>query len=174
MSTTRGIIREAIQQVLWEHVQEPFLLIREAGLQARLWCLLCDNLDPAVVNSQIRAKSPMHQHTREFQTSRVPLELKVGGREKSDIVVFRADRKPRLTCWPAGPTDVVAKVEPDDVAAVIEMKPPRRKLVNRGPPSLMTSRSWRTFARNTRISSAISSWSTSRCPFRMPRAIRPK
>jgi hypothetical protein len=122
MTDTQRVIREAIRQILLEHVQGPFVLIREAGLQARLWSILRQNLTPALVNSEISAKSPLHQHTTEFQTSRVQLELKVGGPEKSDIVVFRADRRPRLTCWPAGPTDVVAKVEPDDVEAVIEIK----------------------------------------------------
>jgi hypothetical protein len=122
MSATRPVIRQAIQQVLREHVEEPFLLIREAGLQARLWGLLRQNLTPMVVHSQIKAKHPLHRHTREFQTSRVQLELKVGGTLKSDIVIFRADRGPRLTCWAAGPTDVVAAVVPDDVEAVIEMK----------------------------------------------------
>jgi len=122
MSVTRCVIREAIQQVMREHVEEPFLLIREVGLQARLWSILRDNLDPSVVTSQITAKSAGHRHTREFRTSRVQLELKVGGTKKSDVTVFRADRKPRLTCWPAGPTDVVAGVDPEDVEAVIEMK----------------------------------------------------
>lgn len=122
---TQQVIREAIQQVLREHVKEPFMLLREVGLQASLWSNLRQTLSPAVVCSQIRPKSrnSRHQHTRDFETSRVQLELKVGGkRRKSDIVVFRADRKPRLTCWPAGPTDVVAAIKPDDVEAVIEMK----------------------------------------------------
>ncbi len=122
MSATRRAIREAVQQVLREHVQEPFLWIREAGLQARLWSLLRQNLTSSVVSSQITAKDPLHRHTRGFQTSRVQLELKVGGILKSDIVIFQADRTPRLTCWAGGPTDVVAAVEPDDVEAVIEMK----------------------------------------------------
>lgn len=123
MTSTRHVIREAIQQVLREHVEEPFLLLREVGLQARLWCLLRQELKPGVVNSQIAAKrTSRHRHTRDFKTSRVQLELKVGGRKKSDIVVLRADRKPRLTCWPPGPTDVVAAIEPEDVEAVIEMK----------------------------------------------------
>jgi hypothetical protein len=97
-------------------------LLREVGLQARLWCLLRQGLIPEVVNSQVIAKSLLHQHAKDFKTSRVQLELKVGGTKKSDIVVLRADRKPRLTCWPGGPTDVVAAIEPDDVEAVIEMK----------------------------------------------------
>jgi hypothetical protein len=107
-------------------------LLREVGLQARLWCLLRQGLIPDVVNPEVIAKSPLHKHTNVFKTSRVQLELKVGGTKKSDIVVLRADRKPRLTCWPGGPTDVVAAIEPDDVEAVIEMKAaPSRSPKNR-------------------------------------------
>jgi hypothetical protein len=119
---TRKTIREAIQQLLREHVEEPFLLLREVGMQARLWHLLRKAINPEFVTAQIMAKNSLHQHTRAFKTSRVQLELKVGGRKKSDIVILRADRNPRLTCWPAGPTDVVAAIDPDDVEAVIEMK----------------------------------------------------
>jgi hypothetical protein len=121
-NATRQVIREVIPRVLREHVDEPFLLLREAGLQARLWCLLRQELNPEVVNPQVISRSPLLRHTKDFKTSRVQLELKVGGTKKSDIVVLRADRKPRLTCWPGGPTDVVAAIEPDDVEAVIEMK----------------------------------------------------
>jgi hypothetical protein len=38
------------------------------------------------------------------------------------VIVLRADRKPLLTCWPGGPTDVVAAINRADVEAVIEMK----------------------------------------------------
>jgi hypothetical protein len=128
---TRQAIREAIQCVLREHVEQPFLLLREVGLQARLWCLLRQGVIPDVVNPEVKAKSLLHQHTKDFKTSRVQLEVKVGGTKKSDIVVLRADRKPRLTCWPGGPTDVVAAIAPDDVEAVIEIKAaPSRSLKN--------------------------------------------
>jgi hypothetical protein len=120
---TREVIRQVIQQVLREHVAEPFLLLREAGPQARLWCLLRNELVPETVNSEVVLKcGSLHQHTRECKTSRVQLEMKVGSSKKSDIVILRADRKPRLICFPAGPTDVVAALNPDDVEAVIELK----------------------------------------------------
>ena len=122
LSETRRVIRAAIQQVLREHVEEPFMFLREVGLQARLWSLLRQELKPEVVDSQVTAKSSRHQHTRYFKTSRVQLESKIGGTKKSDVIVLRADRKPRLICWSAGPTDVVSAIEPSDVEAVIEMK----------------------------------------------------
>jgi hypothetical protein len=91
-------------------------------MQARLWCLLREAVKPEFTTPQVTAKSSRHQHTRAFKTSRIQLELKVGGTKKSDIVILRADRNPRLTCWPGGPTDVVAAIDPDDVEAVIELK----------------------------------------------------
>ncbi len=132
MSATRRVIREAIQRVLTEHIEEPFLLLREIGLQAQLWYLLRQRLNPDIVQAQVKAKSSLHQHTKDFKTGRVQLELKVGGTKKSDIVVLRPDRKPQLVCWPGGPTDVVAAIEPADVEAVIEMKAgPSRSIKNR-------------------------------------------
>jgi hypothetical protein len=122
MSASREVIRRAIQRVLQEHVEEPFLLLRELGLQARRWSLLSQELKPNVLDCQVTAKSSLHKHTKDFKTSRVQMELKVGGTKRSDIVVLRADRKPRLTCWLGGPTDVVAAIEPTDVEAVVEMK----------------------------------------------------
>ena len=120
--STREVIREVIQRVLREHVDEPFLLLREAGLQARIWCLLRQKLDPEVVNSQVKSKSRLHHHAEEFKTSRVQLELKVGGKKRSDIVVLRAGCRPRLTCACNGATDVLAMINPADVEAVIEIK----------------------------------------------------
>jgi hypothetical protein len=132
MSATREIIRDAIKRVLTEHIEEPFLLLREVGLQARLWSLLRQGLKPDVLDALVTAKSSSHQFTKDFKTSRVQLELKVGGTKRSDIVVLRPDRKPRLTCWHGGPTDVVAGIEPADVEAVIEMKAgPSRATKNR-------------------------------------------
>src|SRR6516162_3195972 len=122
MSASREVIRQAIQRVLQEHVEEPFLLLRELGLQARLWSLLRQELKPNDLYCQVADKRPLHKYTKEFKTSRVQLELKISGTKKSDIVVLRPDRKPRLTCWPGGPTDVVAAIEPEDVEAAIEMK----------------------------------------------------
>ena len=122
LNVTRRVIQQAIRRVLQEHVEAPFLLLREMGLQARLWSLLRQELEPDVVDSQVIAKSSRHQHTGQFKTARVQLELKVGSQERSDIVVLRPDKRPRLTCFPRGPTDVVAAIDPSDVEAVIEMK----------------------------------------------------
>jgi hypothetical protein len=102
---TRQVISVAIQQILREHVEEPFMVLREIGLQARLWCLLRAMLEPKVVMSKVvLKKGARFVHTGDFKTSRVHLEAKVGGSKKSDIVVLRADRMPQLTCWPGGPT----------------------------------------------------------------------
>ena len=79
-------------------------------------------LKPAIVEAKVEAQRSIHQHLRDFQTCRVQLELKVGSREKSDLVVFRDRIKPVLSCWAGGPTDVVAKVDPRYVEAVIELK----------------------------------------------------
>jgi hypothetical protein len=122
LCVTCQIIREAIKRLLREHVEEPFLFLREVGLQARLWSLLRHDLHPNVVESQVTAKSRLHQHTRVFKTSRVQLESKIYGTEKSDIVVLRAESKLQLTCYGKGPTDVVSAIRPADVEAVIEMK----------------------------------------------------
>jgi len=123
---TRQIIRKAIKQLLEEHVNKPFLLLREVGLQARLWCLLQERLTPKVITPVLKARSKFHKHTKDFETSRVHLELKVklvsGARKQSDIVVLRADRKPTLTCYRGGPTDVAREIDAEDVEAVIEMK----------------------------------------------------
>jgi hypothetical protein len=58
----------------------------------------------------------------EVVLSRVQLEMKIGNRERTDIIVFRADRPVTLTCYPAGPADVVQRVSPEDVEAAIEIK----------------------------------------------------
>jgi hypothetical protein len=123
MSETRTIIQKAIKRVLSEHVDQPFLFLREIGLQARLWCLLREELKDIDCEVCERPRqTPLFKFTNSFQTSRVQLESKVGGPEKSDLVVLRADPKPRLTCHAYGPTDVVAHIDPKDVEAVIEMK----------------------------------------------------
>ena len=99
------------------------MLLREIGLQARLWCLLIEKLDPKVVMSEVLPKGhARYQHTRDFKTSRIQLESKVGGPKKCDIVVLRKGKNLQITCWPGGPTDVVAAIKPSDVEAVIEMK----------------------------------------------------
>jgi hypothetical protein len=49
MTATRQVIQYAIQQLLRDHVEETFMLLREIGLQARLWYLISEKLDPKEV-----------------------------------------------------------------------------------------------------------------------------
>lgn len=121
--TTRAAIRDCIGRLLGEHVSDPFLNLREAGLQARLWSHLQRSLSPDTLPARIVLRGgASHRHTGPFRTARVQLEMRVGSAKRTDIVVLRADRQPQLTCYPPGPTDVVAALDPDDVEAVIEVK----------------------------------------------------
>jgi hypothetical protein len=121
-----GVISECIRQLIQEYVAEPFLYLREANPQAKLWTMLRRELHPQIVRATVvphrRLKQHPHIHQAEFKTSRVQLQMKVGGAKVTDIMVFRSDRLVTLTCGRAGPADVVARVSPDHVEAVIEIK----------------------------------------------------
>ncbi len=125
------VISECIRELLREYVSEPFFLdLKEANHQAKLWAMLRHRLDPQTVRARIVPKGTRQLHVHEeFRTSRVQLELKVGNTERTDIIVFRADRLVTLTCDPCGPTGALANVFPEDVEAAIEIKAtPSRKL----------------------------------------------
>lgn len=125
-SAVAPVISECIQQLLREYVSTPFLDLREANPQAKLWTMLRRRLVPQKVKAKIvrhpGQKQQHHVHHEEFWTSRVQMQMKVSGAEVTDIIVFRADHPVTLTCWHTGPADVVAKVSPDDVEAAIEIK----------------------------------------------------
>jgi hypothetical protein len=124
-SAVAPVISECILQLLREYVLMPFLDLREANPQARLWTMLRDRLTPKIVRATIKPHRTLehpHVHHEELWTSRVQLQMKVGGAKVTDIIVFRADRPVTLTCYDTGPADVVAKVCPEDVEAAIEIK----------------------------------------------------
>lgn len=86
---------------------------------------------PLIVRAEIVPKLPRHDH-EEAKTNRVQLELKVGNTERTDIIVFRADRRVTLTGDPWGPAGALANVFPEDVEAAIEVKfAPSRKRQDR-------------------------------------------
>jgi hypothetical protein len=115
------VISECIQQFLQDFVSKPFLDLREATQQAKLWTMLRQHLAPPTVRARIVPKRPRHEH-EEILTNRVQLELKVGNTKCSDIIVFRADRFVTLTGDPWGPAGALANVCPEDVEAAIEVK----------------------------------------------------
>jgi hypothetical protein len=128
-SKTGHVISESIKQFLQDYVSMPFLDLREATQQARLWTMLRQRLDPLTARARIVPKRPRQPHAHEeVLTNRVQLELKIGNRERTDIIVFRADRLVSLTCDPWGPAGVLANVVSEDVEAAIEIKfAPSRK-----------------------------------------------
>lgn len=121
MTASTIIIRKCIRQLLEEHVTAPFAEIREADLQAKLAGLIRGGLTPPTVPVIIDTKSP-HQYAPGLFTSRVHLEMKVTGDLRCDVVVLRAERETVLTCYKSGPTDIVRRLRPDDVEAVVEIK----------------------------------------------------
>jgi hypothetical protein len=120
---TLDAIRAAIAEALAAFRVRPFYNLRESDPQS---CLLLairhalgDQVVPALLTLE---KGARHAHSEDVQTSRVHTELKIEKTLVSDIVVFRDDRRVRLRCYPAGPCDVVATIDGDDIDVVIEIK----------------------------------------------------
>ena len=123
-------IRNAIRDVLEEHIRHPFHTLREVGIQSDLRDALRRQLRPSFV----ALASPHPSEGRvaaswssAHQTCRVALEMKITGPDISkststDVVVLRAGDPVRLQWRGGGPGDAVAQIDAQHVAAAIEIK----------------------------------------------------
>lgn len=120
------LISNAIGKLLTEHIESPTKLMREIGHQARL----CEILNQALVPRSVQARlfqgpkfAPIAGETEStYEVQRVQMELKIGGQQRSDIVLLRSDGPIQITRYAQGHNDVVAAIRSEDVDAVIELK----------------------------------------------------
>lgn len=124
-----SFVASAIENLFTEYRTAPLRFLREINLQVRLGQLIEKELElrdaPLVTSATLskvgkKAQSLMPVTTPVF---RIQHEMKVAdGKEKSDIVVLKAEHPVSLLRGKMGALDVVAAIPARDVEAVIEVK----------------------------------------------------
>ncbi|WP_157039384.1 hypothetical protein [Aquincola tertiaricarbonis] len=123
-------ITAAITELFSEYHSQPFAVMREIGLQARLHAMLRECLLQETCRVQVRAGRANHLTT--MLTERIQMEVRVTdnegiGPKKSDIVILRSTSEATAdpitaTRYPNGVFDIVSKLCVADTSAVIEVK----------------------------------------------------
>lgn len=123
--TMKSFVSSAIESLFDEYRGAPLRFLREINLQVRLGQLIEEELKSRNASLDTRATLTRGGNTVQVTTPvfRIQHEMKVAeGKEKSDIVVLKAEHHVSLSREKMGALDVVAAIPARDVEAVIEVK----------------------------------------------------
>ena len=126
-------VGRCIEELLTRYATNPLLHLREAGFQHALASHL-ESRFPGTCAAEIGNSDPRvtpFDAPKDHRVSLVQLEAKIQssvgdddrtGSQRSDILLLRQDAKVRLTRFPNGALDVVARVPCANVIAAVEIK----------------------------------------------------
>ena len=128
MTETSQQVESSIRDLLNDYLRNPLRFMREVGQQVYLRELILAKLNP----NECSVKLLDHGKDKPvpvpiWKLQRVQLEAKVeaikgSADDRSDLVVLRPGQPIQLTRFPNGALDIVARVNPEDVECVIEIK----------------------------------------------------